>query len=62
LWWLDTDCVDCLRVGNRVISDWQRRRVEKLLKKLSVRPEMIPDHRVAEVLEYLERPEGNGSD
>jgi hypothetical protein len=23
--------------------------------KLSVRPEMIPDHRVAEVLEYLER-------
>ena len=54
--------MDCLRVGNRVISDWQRRRVETLLMKLSVRPEMIPDHRVAEVLEYLERPEGNGSD
>jgi hypothetical protein len=58
LWWLDMDCVDCLRVGNRAIAEWQRRRLEHLLLTFLVHPEKVADHQVADVLEYLERING----
>lgn len=59
LWWLDMDCVDCLRVSNRLVTEWQRRRLEHLLLKLSVHPEKIADDEVSAVLEYLDRFNGN---
>jgi hypothetical protein len=61
LWWRDLDCVDCLRLGNRATAEWQRRRLERLLLHLSVSPEKIDDREVSEVLEYLERLNGEGN-
>jgi hypothetical protein len=61
LWWLDMDCVDCLRASNADEAMRQRRQLEHLLLTLSVHPKKIPDHQVANVLEYLERFNGDGN-
>jgi hypothetical protein len=54
-WWVDMDCVNCLRVTNERRLARQRRQLERLLAWFATHPENIPDVQVDEVVDVLEQ-------
>lgn len=54
-WWVDMDCVNCLRVTNQRRAAQRRRQLERLLAWFAARPENIPDVEVDEVVAVLEQ-------
>lgn len=55
LWWVDMDCVDCLRVTNANRLKHQRRELLSLLLEVSVMVKDMDAVQVAELREHVER-------
>jgi hypothetical protein len=53
-WWVDMDCVNCLRVTNEQRAAREREQLEWLLMYVAARPELIPDADVTDILQTLE--------
>lgn len=55
MWWVDMDCVNCLRVINDQRLAVRRDYLNRILRWLAVNPDAIPDAHVAETIEHLDR-------
>lgn len=53
LWWVDMDCVDCLRVANAQRWSLRQEKLEAMLDWLALHPEAVPDSDIETLLGTL---------
>lgn len=55
MWWVDMDCVNCLRISNDIRRQDRRQALEMLLAWFAAHPEEIPDADGDQLIEILGR-------
>lgn len=55
MWWVDMDCVNCLRIANESRRKWRREHLQYLLGWFSLHPNKLSDEDGGDLLDQLER-------